>query len=240
MTDTIHIPTPKPLMIAHRGVSGIECENTCPAFTLAGSRSYYGIETDVHVARDGTLVICHDDNLSRVAGRPDVIEDSTWDVLKDVCLCNPRTKEYRRDYILPLLSDYIAICRKYGKRAILELKRPMTLEAVESICRVLQDADFEKQVTFISFARKSIENVRIVLPDSECQYLCEKYDDEILDYLDRNGFDIDIGYGALTEKIVADLHAHGHKVNCWTVDSPDDARRLTEYGVDMITTNILE
>ena len=38
--------SPKPLMIAHRGVSGLELENTCAAFVAAGNRSYFGIETD--------------------------------------------------------------------------------------------------------------------------------------------------------------------------------------------------
>ena len=38
-------------MIAHRGVSGLERENTCPAFVAAGVKSYYGIETDVHVKK---------------------------------------------------------------------------------------------------------------------------------------------------------------------------------------------
>ena len=34
-------------MVAHRGVSGLERENTCAAFVAAGNRSYFGIETDV-------------------------------------------------------------------------------------------------------------------------------------------------------------------------------------------------
>ena len=45
--NTIKMSTPKPLMIAHRGLSGLEKENTNAAFIAAGNRSYYGIETDV-------------------------------------------------------------------------------------------------------------------------------------------------------------------------------------------------
>ncbi len=47
--DTLRLSAPKPRMIAHRGLSGIEMENTCSAFVAAGNRSYFGIETDVHV-----------------------------------------------------------------------------------------------------------------------------------------------------------------------------------------------
>ena len=56
-------------MIAHRGVSGIELENTCAAFVAAGNRSYFGIETDVHRTADGQYVIIHDDTTTRVTGQ---------------------------------------------------------------------------------------------------------------------------------------------------------------------------
>ena len=54
-------------MVAHRGVSGLEFENTCPAFVAAGVKSYYGIETDVHVTKDGKYIVAHDDDLKRIA-----------------------------------------------------------------------------------------------------------------------------------------------------------------------------
>ena len=44
-------------MIAHRGVSGLERENTCPAFVAAGVKSYFGIETDVFVTLDEKYIV---------------------------------------------------------------------------------------------------------------------------------------------------------------------------------------
>ena len=55
-------------MIAHRGVSGLERENTNPAFVLAGVKSYYGVETDVRMTKDGKFIISHDGDLMRVGG----------------------------------------------------------------------------------------------------------------------------------------------------------------------------
>jgi glycerophosphoryl diester phosphodiesterase len=52
--------------------------------------------------------------------------------------------------------------------------------------------------------------------------------------------DIDIVAHILTKEIVDKIHAKGLKVNCWTVDSKEDAEKLVEWGVDFITTNILE
>lgn len=64
--DTVKINHGNTKMIAHRGLSGIEQENTNAAFVAAGNRSYYGIETDVHRTADGQYVIIHDDTTARV------------------------------------------------------------------------------------------------------------------------------------------------------------------------------
>ena len=52
--------------------------------------------------------------------------------------------------------------------------------------------------------------------------------------------DIDIIHTALTEERVAAMHAAGLKVNCWTVDDPARGEELASWGVDFITSNILE
>ena len=62
-------------MVAHRGLSGIERENTCAAFVAAGNRSYFGIECDIHRTVDGGYVIIHDHNTERVAIDKLVVEE---------------------------------------------------------------------------------------------------------------------------------------------------------------------
>ena len=52
--------------------------------------------------------------------------------------------------------------------------------------------------------------------------------------------DLDVYYKFVTADIVRLCHAHGIKVNVWTVDDPEEARQLVEMGVDFITSNILE
>ena len=65
--NTIKISKGSTKMIAHRGLSGLETENSIQAFIAAGNRSYYGVETDVHVTKDGKFVVIHDDATGRVA-----------------------------------------------------------------------------------------------------------------------------------------------------------------------------
>lgn len=64
--DTIKVEGASAKFIAHRGLSGIETENTVAAFLAAANRSYYGIETDVHLTKDGKFILIHDDRTKRL------------------------------------------------------------------------------------------------------------------------------------------------------------------------------
>ena len=57
MKNTIKIAHGGVKMIAHRGLSGLERENTAAAFVAAGNRSYYGMETDIHRTKDGRFIV---------------------------------------------------------------------------------------------------------------------------------------------------------------------------------------
>ena len=106
-------------IVAHRGLSGIELENTNPAFVAAANRSFFGIETDVHKTADGKLVLMHDGHTGRVAkdGIDLVIAEETFDTLRALPL-----KGERIDYRIPTLDEYLSICKRYGKTAVLEIK----------------------------------------------------------------------------------------------------------------------
>ena len=123
--NTRKLETLKPRMIAHRGVSGLERENTCAAFVAAGNRSYFGIETDVHLTADGQYVIIHDDTTTRVAGVELTVEETDMATLRKLRLTDVATGLPREDLCLPTLEEYISICKKYDKVAVLELKNRM-------------------------------------------------------------------------------------------------------------------
>ena len=52
--------------VAHRGVSGLETENTAAAFIAAGNRSYYGVETDIWRTLDHRYICNHDGRSGRI------------------------------------------------------------------------------------------------------------------------------------------------------------------------------
>ena len=238
--DTIKINKINTKLVAHRGLSGIETENTNAAFVAAGNRSYYGIETDIHRTADGRFVVCHDDDLLRIAGVDVKVETSTLAELQSIVLFDKDGRRGRKDLRLGTLENYIGICKKYEKHSVLELKSDFTDEELEGIIETIKDLDYLENVTFISFVYSNVERIRKMLPKQSVQFLFTKFSDELIDRLETCGLDVDVHHKALTKELVDLLHSKGMKVNCWTVDDKERAETLAEWGVDYITSNILE
>lgn len=238
--NTVKIDKRNTLMVAHRGLSGIEKENTLPAFVAAANRSYFGIETDVHMTRDGKYVVIHDETTSRVAKTNVIIEKTDYSEIKNIELYDICGKKTRTDLRIPLLSEYIRICKRYEKTAVLELKTPFTKEQVKQIVDIIKSEKYLDGVIFISFHRQDLIYLREICPDSPAQFLTGDINKENIDFMKKYRLDLDCQHKSLTEDNVKALHSLGLKINAWTVDDPKAGERLASWGVDYITTNILE
>ena len=238
--NTIKINPVQARMVAHRGVSGLEPENTNAAFVAAGNRSYFGIETDVHRTLDGKFVCIHDDSTKRVAIDNLTVEESTFDTLRALRLCDRDGQKDRSDLRIPTLQEYVRICKKYDKIGVLELKNTFSPEDVEKIIGIISDEEYLQGIIFISFSLENMKILRSLLPEHPCQFLTSKYTDDLADILTENRLDLDIYYPELNAERIALLHSKGIQVNCWTCNDPDIAAKLIQWGVDYITTNILE
>lgn len=230
----------KPLMVAHRGVSGLEQENTHAAFVAAGNRGYYGIETDIHKTLDGCYVVIHDDRTGRVAIDDLVVEQSTYETLRKLILKQKDGIKGRTDIRIPNLAEYIGICKHYEKIAVLELKNAFSREEVKEIVSIIEGLAYLENVVFISFDFNNLVYVKELYPDQTVQFLCGELDAAGIERLKAHRMDLDIAYPAVTPELVEACHEAGILVNCWTVDTLQEARRVTDCGVDFITSNILE
>ncbi len=238
--STVKINKKNCKMIAHRGLSGLETENTASAFVAAGNRSYYGIETDVHKTADGKFAVIHDFDLKRLAGEDIKVEETEFSRLSEIILFDKNGEKSRLDLRIPTLENYIDICKKYQKQSILELKSDFTESEIAEIVKIIKERDYLEKVTFISFVYTNLQKVRALLPGQSAQFLFDVIADEIIETLVKDGIDVDVHYAALDEKTVELLHSKGLRVNCWTVDSKETAEKLADMKVDFITTNILE
>ena len=240
--DTVKINSGNTLMVAHRGLSGIERENTYPAFVAAGNRSYFGVETDVHKTADGQFVIIHDETTKRVSLETiDInVEENPYSAVKDIILPDKDGSFNRRDIRIPLLIDYIKICKKYDKKCVLELKNYFEKPDIEKIIEIIRGEDYLENMIFISFQLENCVILRSILKDAEIQWLTSDITDEIVATLKKEKLNLDVKYTCLTKENLNMLHAEGIKVNCWTCDDKEAAEKLVSWGVDFITTNILE
>jgi len=227
------------LMVAHRGVSGLERENTCPAFLVAGAKSYYGIETDVHVTADGEIIVFHDDSLKRLLDVDKRVEECTFSYLRSLRLKDFNGK-VQKGLFLPTLEEYIDICKRYQKVAVLELKNPMQKQYIAKIVNVIKSLDMLENTIFISFAGENLVELKREYPTAKAQFLFCDATEQNLQFMVDNGLDADIYYKKLTKEYADLLKSNGIKINCWTVDNLQDATALQSLGVDFITSNILE
>lgn len=227
-------------MIAHRGLSGLALENTVSAFKEAGKRTYYGIETDVRVTKDGEFIIVHDDNLSRITGQDINVSESNFEDLRALKFGDAYRNIEEKIYTLPTLEEYYEVCKAYGKQAILELKGDFTAEQVQKLVGKIQALGYFDNTTFISFSKNHLTFLRGLYPNADAQYLVQNCTEEDEKFMIENKIDASLCWVSITRDRVQRLHNAGLKVGCWTVDGAACATLMQDYGVDQITTNILE
>ena len=238
--NTIKFNKKSTLVVAHRGLSGLEKENTNSAFVAAGNRSYYGIETDIHKTKDGHFVINHDGDFKRVANEEIVIEESTLEEIQNILLYDIDNSKSRLDLRPTTLQNYLSICKKYEKHSVLELKSDFTDEDIEKIINIVKQYEQLESTTFISFNYENLLKVRKILPNQSAQYLFWKITDEELSRLVKDKIDIDVWCQELTKEQIEKAHSLGLKVNCWTVNEKENGEKFADWGIDLITSNILE
>lgn len=244
---------PRPLILAHRGLSARAPENTISAFRLALSEGVPGIELDVRLSLDGKPVVIHDRNTGRVApgeGRSSGgyrVESTTWSVLSRLDVGSWKGEAWRGERI-PRLDEAL---EEVGERAYLdiELKSP-TLHAVQLVSAVLRSLaaarhpeDLARRCLVSSFNPLVIAYSKAIAPHLPTAIIWSR------------GFELPVflrrGEGRWLAKAdclkpergLIDLRRArrwktlGWPFLAWTVDSPAEASRLAQMGCDGFISN---
>ena len=138
------------LMVAHRGVSKLETENTAAAFIAAGNRTYFGVETDIWRTSDGKYICNHDGKSGRICETDLKMEESTLDDLRALTLRDMTDgASDRAELKLCLPSEYRKICEHYGKICVPELKSAFAPGEIRDIMEMFDG--YLDNTVFISF-----------------------------------------------------------------------------------------
>ena len=231
-------------MIAHKGYWLDTKENTAEAFIAAGKKSYYGIEADTRITADGEFVMIHDGNTNAATNGETVvtIRETTWEEIQKIRLPG-NDGTYDTEYRIPRVEDYISICKEYGKVPFLELKDGHTKEELQSLIGKIESIGYLSETVFISFSWENCVLLRELLPDAKIMSLIEQDDitDELIEQLVEYDIGLDINQKRLWMKIfVENCHIKGVELGVWTCDDAAAAEKFISWGVDYITTNVLE
>jgi glycerophosphoryl diester phosphodiesterase len=221
----------RPLVFAHRGGSALAPENTIAAFDNGIALGADGLELDVHLSRDGTVVVHHDRLLDRTTPLRGPIAERTADELRRVDV--PRFAEVLERYRdARIIVEMKANTAELAAATIDVVRRA---GAVDRVClgsfglRVLRAARAIEPAIATSAAR---EEVRWALYRSWCRWPVSRVAYSGYQVPERSGTT-----RVVSRRFVDDAHDAGLAVQVWTVDSEEAARRLLGWGVDALITD---
>lgn len=230
-----------PLIIAHRGASALAPENTMASFRLAKELGADGIELDVMLSTDDKLVVIHDQSVNRTTTGQGKVNEMRWDELKTLD-AGVKFGERFAGEPLPLLDQ---VFEELGGQFLInvELKNYATPrdQLTEKVIDLIMQKGLKKSVILSSFNARNLLKAESLeptilrglltlpglpgIPYRGC--LGKRYHYDALHPYHKD----------VNQKMVSRLHAAGKKVNVWTVNKPEDLRRMRDFGVDMVICN---
>ena len=227
--------------IAHRGFSGKYPENTMLAFKKAiETPGCNGIEHDVHLTKDGELVIIHDELLNRtcVNGKG-YVKDYTLEELKqfDVSYiyagqCEPQQ--------IPTLREYFELVKDTDIITNIELKTSVfEYPGIEQkVYDLIMEYGLKDRIIISSFNHFTVKRMKEICPDMKCGLLTESWLFDAGKYVKKA--DVECFhplFRSLTEDAVAEIKEQGIEINTWTVNEEEHIADMINKKVDAIIGN---
>lgn len=244
MTHLYFAGAAHPRVLAHRGLVAdadpLIWENTAAAFAAANAAGAEYIETDCHVSADGDVVLVHDPTLERIAGDPRAVDQVRTRELAELYAEHgglltvaealeafPETRfniDVKSDAAAAAIGPHVAA---HTDRVLLtsfsDARRRTALRAVEDAGADAAPATSAGQGTMARLRIGSAVRAPLgrLLQGVDAVQIPERFR----------------GVRVLTPALVATAHRHGVEVHVWTVNDPDDMRRIVDLGVDGIVTD---
>lgn len=213
---------PAPVVIAHRGASTVELENTLAAFRAAAGQGADGVELDVHATLDGEIIVLHDPS---IMGLP--IAQARMSDLSQLKLLNGEP--------LPTLAQALDVIGPL--KAFVEVK-VLDPRWDDRLLETLERGPNPSGYAVHSFAFHVVRRLREKRPNLPTGVLSEvptRDPKRTLD--DAKSQTLWQEHTTLEESLVEAVHGLGASVIAWTVDNPSEMEQLVSWGVDGICTN---
>lgn len=225
-----------PFIEAHRGDSANAPENTLAAFERALGLGVPGIELDVHPARDGTLMVIHDDTVDRTTNASGAVYDMAVEELLRLDAGAKFGPGFAGERI-PLLSEVLRMIVPTSTLLNVEIKSsPAGANVPETVARLLRRHGKQREYIVSSADLSCLLQVRAVDPEITLALIGNG--PEILMHARQNGLPwIHGNHRTVDKELVAHAHRQGIQVNVWTVDDPAALPFWRSAGVDKICTN---
>lgn len=245
-----------PVVFAHRGASAYAPENTLAAVDAADDLGIDWVENDVHLTKDGVLVVVHDTTLGRTTDAEQVFPGRAPWAVKDFTAAEIAKLDagswFGTQYTgarVPTLTQYLHRVERNRQKLLLEIKSPETYPGIEKeTLRVLREEGWldrghvKHRLIIQSFGAESVKTVHAQRPDVITGFLGTPAVADLPSYatftdqINPSHTSIGADYVAAVQKLKG---AHGKplQVNTWTVNDAANAARVAGFGVDGIITN---
>ncbi|HSG45995.1 MAG TPA: glycerophosphodiester phosphodiesterase [Anaerolineales bacterium] len=244
------------LVIAHQGGDGVWPGNTLYAFEKAVETGADILEMDAHIAKDGHIVLMHDETVDDTTDGTGFIEEMTLDELKELDAGydwsndGGQTFPYRGQGVqVPALEE---LFQKFPQmHYAIEIK--LTENPVdETLCALIRQYNMQNRVLVASFHDEAMQAFRETCPEvatSASRGEVTKF--VLLGKVFLSGlvnpayesiqppFDPEesMNIPIMTKRFIREAHAKNIKVEPWTVDDPELMKQYIEWGVDGIITD---
>jgi len=240
--------------LAHRGASASAPENTLEAFRLAVESGAGGLELDVHLTRDGYVVVIHDPTLDRTTNVSGAVAGMTLDEVREpdagynFSLDGGITHPYRGQGLrIPTLAE---VLREFPG-VVLNIDMKADRPGIEAaVLKVLRESGAEGRVLVVSSRRGTVGRFRrvsggrvstgasrwetgifLLLANLRLERLLRPAYDALQVPLSHRGVPL------VTRRFIEAAHASNVRVDAWTINESDEMRRLLDLGVDVIMTD---
>ena len=220
----------KPKIIAHRGASGRAPENTMAAFRLAMDQQADGIELDVMLTKDGQVVVIHDDTVDRTTNGFGKVRELSLAALQNLDAGNGEH--------IPTLQE---VLDTFGDQWLIniELKNYATpFDALPvATAQIVRRAGLTDTVIISSFNPFNLPRFRRNCPKVKLGLLTVPGKANFWLWRLLRFDALHPHYEDVNADLVTSEKARQKQINVWTVDDPDDIRRMAALEVDSIITN---